>query len=91
LSYGWGSAPAAEFVARAIHGCASVAFPSISTGAFGYPVDDAARVALDATETYLGSPERTNRSLRDVLFVLFDQNTYEAYAAAMASRPKGRT
>src|SRR5687768_17231877 len=69
------------------HGCTSVAFPSISTGAFGYPVEEAARVALDTTMTYLRSAERTNRSLRDVVFVLYDEETYDAYAAALAASP----
>jgi O-acetyl-ADP-ribose deacetylase (regulator of RNase III) len=68
------------------HGCASVAFPSIGTGAFGYPVDEAARVALEATAAYLRSPDRPAagaRSLREITFVLFDQRTYAAYAAAV--------
>jgi O-acetyl-ADP-ribose deacetylase (regulator of RNase III) len=71
------------------HGCASVAFPAIGTGAFGYPVDEAARVALGAAAAHLRSPERPaagERSLREITFVLFDQRTYAAYAAALAER-----
>jgi O-acetyl-ADP-ribose deacetylase (regulator of RNase III) len=67
------------------HSCASVAFPSISTGAFGYPVERAARVALDATVTYIRSAGRTNRILRDVVFVLYDQHTYDVYTAELAT------
>jgi O-acetyl-ADP-ribose deacetylase (regulator of RNase III) len=58
--------------------CASVSFPSVSTGAFGYPVGPAAQIALRAIADLLHEP----RSVRLVRFVLFDQRTYKAYAAA---------
>ena len=60
--------------------CASIAFPSLSTGAYAYPLQQAAHVALRTVAAYLrqhGQPER-------VRFVLFDDRTYEAYAAALA-------
>jgi O-acetyl-ADP-ribose deacetylase len=76
-------------------GCASVSFPSISTGAFGYPVDAAAKIALRAVVDVLqaGSPERADfarsgvevenpQSVKLVRFVLFDDRTYKAYARA---------
>ena len=56
----------------------SVSFPSISTGVYGYPVDRAARVALKEVVAFLGN----KTSVREVVFVLFDGRTYEAYAAA---------
>jgi O-acetyl-ADP-ribose deacetylase len=58
--------------------CASVSFPSVSTGAFGYPVGPAAQIALRAIADLLHDP----KSVKLVRFVLFDQRTYDAYAAA---------
>ncbi|HEY2497925.1 MAG TPA: O-acetyl-ADP-ribose deacetylase [Candidatus Angelobacter sp.] len=58
--------------------CTSVSFPSISTGAFGYPVEAAAQIALRAIADLLHNP----KSVKRVRFVLFDQRTYDAYAAA---------
>ena len=65
-------------------GLRSVAFPSISTGIFGYPVDKAAPVALQAAKEALSAA----RKVRDVRFVLFDEATMRAYqtAAAAATR-----
>ena len=61
-----------------IKSCTSVSFPSISTGAFGYPVVPAAQIALRAIADLLHEP----RSVKLVRFVLFDLRTYKAYAAA---------
>jgi O-acetyl-ADP-ribose deacetylase (regulator of RNase III) len=58
--------------------CTSVSFPSVSTGAFGYPVQEAAQIALRAVADLLHNP----KSVKRVRFVLFDQRTYNAYAAA---------
>jgi O-acetyl-ADP-ribose deacetylase (regulator of RNase III) len=58
----------------------SVAFPSISTGAYGYPVADAARVALEIVIVFLRDE---STSLNEVLFVLYDSNTYQTYAAQL--------
>jgi O-acetyl-ADP-ribose deacetylase (regulator of RNase III) len=57
------------------HGVASLSFPAISTGAYGYPVHDAARVAVTTVlETF---PATTH--VRLVRFVLFDVSTREAH------------
>jgi O-acetyl-ADP-ribose deacetylase (regulator of RNase III) len=56
----------------------SVAFPSISTGAFGYPVDEAAAVALPA----VGESLNDSPTIVLVRFVLFDAGTLEAYRRA---------
>lgn len=53
----------------------SVSFPSISTGAYGYPVAEAANMALATVINFL---QRVT-SLREVIFVLFDANTYSVY------------
>jgi O-acetyl-ADP-ribose deacetylase len=53
----------------------SVAFPSISTGAFGYPVEEAAEVAL---RTVLESAENL-QSIRRIRFVLYGEENFEAY------------
>lgn len=58
----------------------SVAFPSISTGAYGYPAGAAAGIAVGAVAAYL---RRENTSLREILFVLFDQNAYDKYQDAL--------
>jgi O-acetyl-ADP-ribose deacetylase len=55
-------------------GAASVAFPAISTGVYRWPVDDAARIAL---ETVRDTPTR----VQQVTFVLFDQRAYDAFVA----------
>lgn len=65
---------------------ASVAFPSISTGVYGYPIEQAAPIALATTLEALQEPG----SLRDITFVLFsasDLRVYEAALAEAAPRP----
>ena len=57
---------------------ASIAFPAISTGAYRYPVEQAARVAVNSAAEAL----RKATHVREVRFVLFDQQTLEQYAAA---------
>jgi len=56
-------------------GLKTISFPSISTGAYGYPIDSAAEVALQAVIRFL---ERET-SLEEVVFVLFDHRTGEVY------------
>jgi O-acetyl-ADP-ribose deacetylase len=62
-------------------GLTSVAFPSISTGAFGYPIDEAAPVALAAIAQTL----RTARTVRLVRCVLFSPSDFETYRSALAA------
>ena len=61
------------------NGLQSVSFPSISTGAYGYPVDKAARVALRAAADFLAG----KTSIKEVVFVLHDEHTYGAHAIAL--------
>ena len=58
----------------------SVSFPSISTGAFGYPVERAATTAITTAIEFLRERET---SLKEIIFVLFDSHTYETYARAL--------
>jgi O-acetyl-ADP-ribose deacetylase (regulator of RNase III) len=58
----------------------SLSFPSISTGAYGYPLAEAANIALKTAFSFLSEQES---SLREVVFVLFDERSYRAYAAAL--------
>lgn len=62
-------------------GDAVVAFPSISTGIFGYPLELAAPVAVAAVREALASAEH----VREVRFVLFDPATFAAYERALAN------
>jgi O-acetyl-ADP-ribose deacetylase (regulator of RNase III) len=60
----------------------SIAFPSISTGAYGYPLAEAASVALTAVVKYL----RENNSTLDIVnFVLFDSTALDKYADFLKS------
>lgn len=64
------------------HGIRSVAFPSISTGVYGYPVEEAAEVAVSAVKEFAAAHPG---DLDLVEWVLFDQRTYDAYDRAMGS------
>jgi O-acetyl-ADP-ribose deacetylase (regulator of RNase III) len=57
-------------------GLKTVAFPSISTGAYGYPVEDACRVALEAVKEFLEKADK----LGEVVFVLFSESALEVYS-----------
>jgi len=58
----------------------SISFPSISTGAYGYPLHEAARIGVNAVVSFL---EEQSTSLKEVVFVLFDAGTYESYRSAL--------
>ena len=61
------------------HGLASLAFPAISTGAFGYPADEAAQVALSTVADT--APDLAG--VRLVHFVLFDQRSLDVHRRAL--------
>jgi O-acetyl-ADP-ribose deacetylase (regulator of RNase III) len=71
-------------LARA-HALRTVAFPAISTGVYGYPLAEAAPIALGATAAHL---TRHAGALSEVRFVLFDASAYTAFAAALAALPR---
>ncbi|MGY1439696.1 O-acetyl-ADP-ribose deacetylase [Streptomyces reniochalinae] len=55
-------------------GARTVAFPAVSTGAYGWPVADAARIAVEAVRG-------ADTAVEEVRFVLFDEGAYAAFAA----------
>jgi len=61
------------------HRISSIAFPSISTGIYGYPVEEASRIAVKTAIEYL----KTHPEITLVRFVLFDSNTYRVYEEAL--------
>jgi O-acetyl-ADP-ribose deacetylase (regulator of RNase III) len=66
------------------HGLASLAFPAISTGAYGYPVSDAAPIAISSTLEALASAKHVTLCR----FVLFDISTVRAYQRAAEQLPR---
>ena len=63
-------------------GARTVAFPAISTGVYGYPIDAAAAVAVRAVRD-------ATSNVDEVRFVLFDAPAYEAFARALAAPGPG--
>ena len=57
------------------NGLRTVAFPSISTGAYGYPIEKAVNVAVNSVKAFL----EENNSLYEVIFVLFSDQDYIVY------------
>ena len=62
----------------------SIAFPSISTGIYGYPVVEASRIALKTVINYL----KDHPEIELVRFVLFDSKTYQVYEEALKELAK---
>lgn len=63
------------------NGVRTISFPAISTGAYGYPLEEAAGIALQTIASRLQDP---GCPVKDVLLVLFDQGTYNVYARIAA-------
>jgi O-acetyl-ADP-ribose deacetylase (regulator of RNase III) len=61
-------------------GARTVSFPAISAGVYGYPIEEAARVAVDAVRAHLA--EET--TVQEVIFVLFGKTAYDAFQRALA-------
>ncbi|MCP9212163.1 O-acetyl-ADP-ribose deacetylase [Streptomyces cucumeris] len=57
-------------------GAGTVAFPAVSTGVYRWPLDDAARIAVETVRA-------ADTSVSEVRFVLFDQPAYDAFQAAL--------
>ena len=64
----------------------SIAFPSISTGIYGYPVEEASRIALKTALDYL----KIHPEIQLVRFVLFDSRTFEVYEKTLKELAKSQ-
>ncbi|HEY8600451.1 MAG TPA: O-acetyl-ADP-ribose deacetylase [Thermomicrobiales bacterium] len=68
----------------AVHGARTIAFPAISAGIYGYPLDQAAGVALGVAHDFaLARPDFT-----EIRFVLFSAASFAAFEAALAALPE---
>jgi O-acetyl-ADP-ribose deacetylase (regulator of RNase III) len=61
------------------HDCQSIAFPAISAGAYGYPLDLAANVALKTCTDF----QKWHKAPQEVRFVLFSEGVYGAFARSL--------
>jgi O-acetyl-ADP-ribose deacetylase (regulator of RNase III) len=55
-----------------------ISFPAISTGVYGYPVKEAAEIAIREVKAHLAKPDA---GVQEVIFVVFSKPAYDAYAA----------
>jgi O-acetyl-ADP-ribose deacetylase (regulator of RNase III) len=85
-----GAAGEPEFLASAYrtslrlaaeHGARTMSLPALSCGIYGYPVDEAARIAIDTVRDVLATE---TRPIEGVTFVLFSQATYDVFEAALS-------
>ena len=57
------------------NGIQTIAFPAVSCGAYGYPIQEAAEIALKTTREFLANTDKIDK----VIFVLWGEDIYEAY------------
>ena len=62
------------------HDLASIAFPAISTGVFGFPADQAAKIAVSTASGFVQSPS----SLSEIIFCCYSSRDHELYAQLLA-------
>jgi O-acetyl-ADP-ribose deacetylase (regulator of RNase III) len=67
------------FAIAAQRGIRTIAFPSISTGAYGFPMERASQIAVAQTKKFL----ETNSEMEKVLFVCFGKNAYDIHERAL--------
>ena len=53
----------------------TIGFPAISCGAYGYPIPEAAQIAIKTTRNFLATEDKIDK----VIFVLWDEDIYDAY------------
>ena len=63
------------------HGLGTIAFPSISTGVYGYPTPKAAGVALNSVKEFVSA----HQGINEVRFVLFDDATHQCFKDALSN------
>lgn len=68
-------------------GIASLSFPSISTGAYGFPIQQAAQIALDTVRDFC----QTHQFFKEVRFVLFSEKDLKVYEEAWHSLAMGQS
>ena len=90
-----GTAEDERLLARAYQACLnlaeqkqieSIAFPSLSTGVYGYPLDEAAPIALKTVIDHIQQPT----SLKQITFVLFGDRAYNAFEQALKKLVEGQ-
>jgi O-acetyl-ADP-ribose deacetylase len=64
------------------HGCRTVAFPNISTGIFGYPKDEAARIAVKSVIDFFSG----SGTIEKVIFVCYEEENYSLLKQALDSK-----
>jgi len=65
------------------NGVKTIAFPSISTGAYGFPVERASRIAVAEIKKFL----EADSSIEQVIFVCFNQDVFDAYSRLLHNSP----
>ena len=60
----------------------TISFPSISTGAYGYPIEEAVKVVISAIKDFLND----NKELEEINFVLFSKVNYDVYKQAFSKQ-----
>jgi len=65
------------------HGVRAISFPAISTGVYGYPLEEATPIAV---ETIASRLQQADAAVQDILFVLFEQRSYDVSARIAARR-----
>lgn len=70
------------------HEVLSISFPNISTGVYGFPKPEAARIALDSVLTYIDS---ANTGINRINFVCFDLENYDIYRDLLGNESGCRT
>ena len=63
------------------HGCRSIAFPNISTGVFGFPKQEAAKIAVETVNSFLAE----DHHIEKVLFICFDHENFKLYNDLLGS------
>lgn len=59
----------------------TIAFPAISTGVYGFPLERATQIAIKTVKDFL----ENDKSIQQVIFVCFDENTYKTYKNIITS------
>jgi O-acetyl-ADP-ribose deacetylase (regulator of RNase III) len=61
------------------NGCKSIAFPCISTGIYGYPIEDATEIAVREVREFLSPAENAEDAEMDVVFCCFSERDDQIY------------